>query len=113
MNMNIGKGLKFVRLASGLRQGELAKKLGISQNYLSLLENNKSEPSLTLLKRISQEFNVPASFLLWEENMPTEGNTPEISAAYNEIRSLMHEIHTHRIKSYVEGECKNGSSTAQ
>ncbi|MCK4820708.1 helix-turn-helix transcriptional regulator, partial [bacterium] len=44
--VNIGKGIKFVRIASGIRQGVMAKRLNISQNYLSLLENNKAEPSV-------------------------------------------------------------------
>ncbi len=95
--MNIGKGIKFVRIAADLRQAEMAERLGISQNYLSLLENNKAEPSLDLLKRISKEFGVPASFLLWEENMPEVGSTPQMSETYIKIRSLIHQLQELRI----------------
>lgn len=95
--MNIGKGIKFVRVASGLRQGEMAKRLDISQNYLSLLENNKAEPSITLLKKISKTFGVPASFLFWEDAMPVEGGTPEVTEKYERIRSLVHELQQLRI----------------
>ena len=65
--MNIGKGIKFVRVAAGIRQGDMAKMLDISQNYLSLLENNKAEPSIALVKKISNTFGVPPGFLFWEE----------------------------------------------
>jgi len=95
--LNIGKGIKFVRIAADLRQSEMAKRLGISQNYLSLLENNKAEPSLELLKRISKEFGVPASFLLWEENMPEVGGTPQSTETYAKIRSLIHQLQELRI----------------
>lgn len=95
--MNIGKGIKFVRVASGLRQGEMANLLDISQNYLSLLENNKAEPSITLLKKISKTFGVPASFLFWEDAMPVEGKTPEVMEKYERIRSLVHELQQLRI----------------
>lgn len=95
--MDIGKGIKFVRIASGIRQGEMAKRLDISQNYLSLLENNKAEPSIALLRKISDTFGVPASFLFWEDAMPIEGKTPEVTDKYNRIRSLVHELQELRI----------------
>jgi transcriptional regulator with XRE-family HTH domain len=102
ITVNIGKGIKFVRLASGLRQGEMAKRLDISQNYLSLLENNRAEPSVTLLKKISEVFCVPANFLFWEDAMPVEGETPEITEKYNRIRSLVHELQQLRISRNLE-----------
>lgn len=95
--MNIGKGIKFVRIASGIRQGEMARRLNISQNYLSLLENNKAEPSMGLLKKISETFGVPASFLFWEDAMSLEGETPEVTEKYNRIRSLVHDLQQLRI----------------
>jgi transcriptional regulator with XRE-family HTH domain len=101
--VNIGKGIKFVRTAAGLRQGQVAGLLGITQNYLSLLENNKAEPSLALLSKISEMFHVPAAFLLWEEAMPLEGETPEISEKYERIRNLVHELQKLRIARAMEG----------
>jgi len=95
--VNIGKGIKFVRVASGLRQGKMADFLNITQNYLSLLENNKAEPSVMLLKKISRTFGVPASFLLWEDGMPSEGETPEVSEKYEHIRNLVHELQQLRV----------------
>jgi len=95
--VNIGKGIKFVRIASGIRQGEMAKRLDISQNYLSLLENNKAEPSIALLRKISERFGVPASFLFWEDVMPLEGQTPEVTEKYKRIRSLVHELQQLRV----------------
>jgi transcriptional regulator with XRE-family HTH domain len=97
--VNIGKGLKFVRLAADLQQKEMAERLEISQNYLSLLENNKAEPSVALLRKVAEEFQVPASFLLWEENASTESSDPEINARYEKLRQLIHELQRLRINS--------------
>lgn len=102
--MNIGKGIKFVRIASGLRQGEMAGKLDISQNYLSLLENNKAEPSVGLLRKISETFGIPVSFLFWEDAMPTESGNPVISQKYGQIRSLVHELQELRIREKLSHE---------
>lgn len=100
--MNIGKGMKFVRLASGLKQGEMADRLDISQNYLSLLENNKAEPSMSLLKKISALFGVPVSFLFWEEAVPEQGSSPEITLKMKKIRSLVHELQQMRVSRQMQ-----------
>lgn len=102
--MNVGKGIRFVRAASGLRQGEVAQRLGITQNYLSLLENNKAEPSMGLLRKISGVFCVPVAFLVWEDAMPPEGETPEVTEKYERIRNLVHELQRLRVVRALEGE---------
>lgn len=95
--MNIGKGIKFVRIASGLRQGEMAKQLDISQNYLSLLENNKAEPSIALLRKISEVFGVPAGFIVWEDAASPETQNPDIAAKYQKVVDLIHDLQILRI----------------
>jgi len=64
--MNIGRTIRLLRDAAGLRQKELAERLGVSQNYLSLLENNKREPSPRLLRRLADVLDVPVSLLTWQ-----------------------------------------------
>ena len=43
--MNIGHLLKLIRTNKGMNQVEMAHLLGISQNYLSLIESGRKEPS--------------------------------------------------------------------
>ena len=90
--MNIGKSIKFIRVAANIKQGEMAQKLEVSQNYLSILENNKAEPSLSLLKKISEVFNVPIGFLLVEENVAFESDKPEIDGLYKELHNLIYQL---------------------
>ncbi len=76
----------------------MAQRLEISQNYLSLLENNKAEPSLSLLKRISVTFHVPVSFLLLEASEGFESDKPEVHAILRELRDLVHQLERTRIR---------------
>ena len=64
-SLKIGQTLKILRIASSLSQKDLAKKLGVSQNYLSQLENDRREPSLTFLKTFAEVQDVPLGYLLW------------------------------------------------
>ncbi|MBN2583219.1 MAG: helix-turn-helix transcriptional regulator [Planctomycetes bacterium] len=96
--VNIGRSIKFIRVAAGIKQGEMADRLEISQNYLSLLENNKAEPSLTLLKKISSVFNVPLSFLLLEDSVEFESENPEVDALLKELQQLIHQLQGERVK---------------
>jgi len=43
--LTLGKAIKAIRLCDGYKQGEFAKKLKVSQSYLSDLENNRKEVS--------------------------------------------------------------------
>jgi len=96
--VNIGRSIKFVRVAAGIKQREMAKRLGISQNYLSLLENNKAEPSLALLRRMSDEFNVPVGFFLVESSVDFESDDPEADALLKELQSLIRQLQEGRIR---------------
>lgn len=102
--MNVGKGIRFVRMASGLKQGEVAQRLGITQNYLSLVENNRAEPSMALLRKVSEVFCVPVAFLVWEDAMPLQEETAEVAEKYERIRGLVHELQRLRIARALEGE---------
>jgi transcriptional regulator with XRE-family HTH domain len=66
--MNLGQVTKLIRTASGLRQNELAKRLRVTANYISMVENGKREPSVSFLRELARVFNVPVGlFFLWEE----------------------------------------------
>jgi transcriptional regulator with XRE-family HTH domain len=56
--MTIGNILKILRTSIGLSQSQMAKKLGISQNYLSLIEQNKKIPSHEALKSFALTLEV-------------------------------------------------------
>ncbi|RQO37216.1 transcriptional regulator [Herminiimonas sp. KBW02] len=60
----LSNALKVIRQYHNLNQTQLAGKLSISTSYLSELESGKKEPSLDILNKYSEVFNVPLSSLV-------------------------------------------------
>ncbi|HEX6827113.1 MAG TPA: helix-turn-helix transcriptional regulator [Nitrospiraceae bacterium] len=65
MGTIIGQTLKLLRVSKDIPQHELAHALGITANYLSLLEHGHREPSLTLLRKFQAHLKVPLGTYLW------------------------------------------------
>lgn len=57
-------GLREIRKKRNLNQQELAMKFDISREALSYYENGKREPSLALLVKMSDYFNVSINYLI-------------------------------------------------
>jgi XRE family transcriptional regulator, regulator of sulfur utilization len=72
--MKVGKIIKASRKSNGLKQDQLAKDCDISVTYLSLIESDKKEPSVSTLKAISKRLNIPFPILIFqaltEEDIP-------------------------------------------
>ena len=65
--MELGTAIKLIRTSSGMKQREVATKLGVTSNYVSLVESGNREPSVSLLKKLATVFGVPVGiFFLWE-----------------------------------------------
>ncbi len=52
MSIDVGERLRFVRLRHGLSQRALAKRAGVTNSAISLIESNRVNPSVGALKRI-------------------------------------------------------------
>lgn len=66
----IGDTLKRIRYIYGMKATEMSNALGISNSYLSEIENNKKSPSLELLKKYSVVFGIRlSSLILLSENI--------------------------------------------
>ena len=52
MDIDIGSRLRFVRMRHELSQRELAKRSGVTNSTISLIESNQTNPSVGALKRI-------------------------------------------------------------
>lgn len=63
--MNLGNTIRQIRLQKEMNQNELAQSCGITQTYLSKIENNKMEPNLSTLKIICKKLNTPLPVLFF------------------------------------------------
>ena len=72
LRQQVGYHIRVRRAVLEMSQGELAEKVGISQGYLSLLEQGKRSLDLDLLERIAQALNCPIADLLPPEESRLE-----------------------------------------
>ena len=73
--MNLGETIKLLRKRNGLNQSQLAELCDITVTYISLIENGKKEPTLSLLKTIANNLQIPLPILLF--SALTEDDIPE------------------------------------
>lgn len=69
----VGDVLKRTRAIYGYKASEMSVMLGISNSYLSEIENNKKTPSLELLQRYADILGIRlSSLILLSENLGEE-----------------------------------------
>jgi transcriptional regulator with XRE-family HTH domain len=91
--LTLGKSIKLIRSSAGVRQRQLAERLGVSANYVSLLESDKREPSISFLRRLSKELSVPVGvFFLWQE-FDSKGVSGSSLAKLREVLTRLEAMH--------------------
>ena len=66
--LSLGERIAAGRRKMEMRKVDLARAAGVSRAYVTLLEGDKREPSITMLNRLTHLFEFPslAAFLSWE-----------------------------------------------
>jgi transcriptional regulator with XRE-family HTH domain len=77
--MNLGSALRRRRADLGLRQRQVAERVGITEDYLGLIERGQRSPSADLLEKLSEELHVPVSWVFLESE-PVNPNLPAETA---------------------------------
>ena len=89
-----GETLKLLRTFYGYKSVEMAQMIGISQSYLSEIENNKKQPSLEILDKYAEAFDMKVStILLFSESLEKDdllqkNNTTKLKVARAGIKLL-------------------------
>ena len=94
----IGKTIKFLRIAKGLKQVELSERLEVSKNYISLIENDKREPSLSFLKELAKVLDVPVGMFFLEIDMSKKEVSPRERDLLMKMRDLMLQLEMLRLQ---------------
>lgn len=63
--MNVGRAIRLCRTQKSFTQKSLAEKAGLSVSYLSLLEQNKRDPTISKIRDIAIALGIPASILFF------------------------------------------------
>ena len=60
----LGDNIKRIRLAKGMTQGDLCRKLEVDRAYMSNIESGKKNPTLSTITNIAKALNVSVDELL-------------------------------------------------
>ena len=100
--MNIGVRLKELRMLRGMSLRNLAKKVGVSASFISQVEQNKCQPSLNTLQKISEALDVTTSYLL-----ESEGNEVSPPKEIVEIRLPNRLKYLSTVADFLKSVCQN------
>lgn len=92
--MDYGKSFKFYRQRAKLTQKEAADLMGINPYQLGNYETNRSEPSLTILKKMSKAYLVSIDKLLGNNLLQNkfEKEHPENAQEYVDINEVLKKL---------------------
>jgi transcriptional regulator with XRE-family HTH domain len=79
--MDIGARLQLVRKSKGLSQRELAKRVGVTNSTISLIEQNKVSPSVSSLKKVLDGIPISMADFFTLDLEPGPGDDPFYVAA--------------------------------
>ena len=60
----LGENIRKIRLAKGMTQGDLCRKLEVDRGYMSNVESGKKNPTLATIERIAKALGVSTDELL-------------------------------------------------
>ena len=105
--MDIGERLKKLRKVLNLNQSEFAKKIGMAQNSLSLIETGKNILTQQNINLIGLTFNVSKKWLeLGEGEMFVSDNpkAKEFLELYEQLTPEMQDVIFEHVKTLAEAE---------
>jgi len=102
--MTLGNAIKLIRTARGAKQVELARAMKTSPNYISLVEKDKREPSISFLTRLAKRLGVPVSMFFMCQELE---ESPNATAELRELAEMLI-----RLQSVAPTRRKRGKSTS-
>lgn len=75
--MDLKDRIRYLRIKNNLTAKEFSKLFDISESSVSLYENGKRTPSLSLIIEFADFFRVSTDYLLGKTNIPTQYNTKD------------------------------------
>jgi transcriptional regulator with XRE-family HTH domain len=105
--MSVGRAAKFARVAAGIKQKDLADRLDVSPNYLSLVENNKREPSISFLRNLAGELAIPLGLLFLNVDSDLSEVSPEERALLLRIQDFIFQIQQIKLRNEAADDGKS------
>lgn len=68
----LATNMKNLRKINGFSQAKFAELIGVSTNYVALIEVGKKFPSLQVLEKMAEVFSIPSPELFSQKGLPEE-----------------------------------------
>lgn len=85
MNSTIGERIRYLRLNNNLTAKDLSVILDISESAISLYENGKRKPTIELIMKMADYFNVSTDFILGVSNGNLSNREKVIDVDFSEV----------------------------
>lgn len=85
--MDLGNVIKLIRTQKGMNQIDFSDLLGISQNYLSLIESNQKKPSDDKISIFAKSLGISKDALLFASSKIPQELSDEDKAAYRKLQN--------------------------
>ena len=76
--VKLGHRLKLFRVAAGLKQSEIALGLGVSKNYVYMVESGRREASRDYIESFSKLVHIPMSVIYLEPKKTADKKTRKL-----------------------------------
>lgn len=113
--MDIGSSIRTIRKRKNITMVQICEETGLSQGFMSQVENNKTSPSIATLESIAKALKVPLAYLLLrkEERMNVVRNGERrITTTGTENVKVEHLIATKNVRMMLV-EFPPGTSTGE
>lgn len=84
-----GDKLKALRIKKGLKQSELAEKLGLSSSAVGMYEQNRRKPDSEILLKYAEIFDVSVDYILGNDSGESKELMEEIRKFVSSREGLM------------------------
>lgn len=81
--MTFGRALRLVRLASNLTVEELSERSFLSQSYITQIEGDQKNPSLSTMKKLATGLRVPLCIIVMMMERDNPVVAPFMSIVYS------------------------------
>lgn len=88
----VGSAIRLIRKSRGLTQPELARKVGVTVNYLSLLENGLRGISIEKLNSLAVALKIPVPLIMVLGCVTTSNMKPEMVKLLKQLQKSIQAI---------------------
>jgi len=94
MTSSSNEMIKKIRAQRGLSQEDMAKDLGVTSNYISLVENGRKNAGNAFLKKLSNKYSIPLIILTKGALLP-EGKSKKEKEVREKILKFIDDLEKH------------------